>query len=634
MLRPVVFVFLYFYGILSMNAQHYDTQNIDPALTENADAVVRFDDYDIRLFSRERMLIKRKFAVTILNENAADRALLMLFYNPSRQIKKVYGEIRDRYGRLLHKIHRGDFKDYSATDAHTLYSDERVLSYRYLPLSYPFTIYFEYEILTSNTAFIPLWFPVDGFRLAVENSSYRLRFPSGLGMHRSERNFDGFPVQKKLLPGNWFYRISRVPAMDRESLAPSPYRIFPYMKAAATRFRLAGLDGTAENWPDLGRWIYNHLLAPRNNLPPETVREIRQMTRDLPPRQRAEKVYAYMQNKTRYVNIAIGIGGWQPMYTADVDRLGYGDCKALTFYTLSLLEAAGVPSYYTIVYAGRNKRNIDRRVPAIQGNHAILCVPFENDTVWLECTNPDLPFGHTGDFTDDRDVFVIKPTGGAIVHTPGNPPEKNLYTGRGEFRLSGGGRLSGHADMEAYGTQYDRFLHLFGRNKPEALKQTAREMWNYLHDIRFDTLMAENDKKNDVFRLHTVFSAENYSIAAGKNTRLIHPNPLNRNTYVPPKNPDRRFPVVIRRGYKDSDTYLIHIPEGYTYGALPEPVRIRNAFGTYEMHIVPEGPNTLKYTRIFILHAGTYPAGQYDAYRRFRKKIKKYENTHIPIIKN
>jgi hypothetical protein len=65
---------------------------------------------------------------------------------------------------------------------------------------------------------------------------------------------------------------------------------------------------------------------------------------------------------------------WKPMYASDVDRLGYGDCKALTNYNESLLEAVDVPSYNTILYGDRCDIELDLS-DLCRGNHMILVVP-------------------------------------------------------------------------------------------------------------------------------------------------------------------------------------------------------------------------------------------------------------------
>src|SRR3546814_20146460 len=52
-------------------------------------------------------------------------------------------------------------------------------------------------------------------------------------------------------------------------------------------------------------------------------------------REKAARIYHYMQQKNRYVSIQVGIGGLQPMFAEEVDRLSYGDCKGLANYTRS-----------------------------------------------------------------------------------------------------------------------------------------------------------------------------------------------------------------------------------------------------------------------------------------------------------
>jgi hypothetical protein len=59
--------------------------------------------------------------------------------------------------------------------------------------------------------------------------------------------------------------------------------------------------------------------------------------------------------KAPFVSIQVGIGGWKPIQPL-VDRLGYGDCKALTNYTKALLAAVDVPSYNVVLYGDSTKK--------------------------------------------------------------------------------------------------------------------------------------------------------------------------------------------------------------------------------------------------------------------------------------
>ena len=102
--------------------------------------------------------------------------------------------------------------------------------------------------------------------------------------------------------------------------------------------------------------------------------------------EKAKIVYQFMQNKTRYISVQVGIGGWEPIAADKVDKVGYGDCKGLTNYTKALLDVVGVTSYYTVVYA-QEKRDLDTNFASIQGNHVILNIPRKKKDIWLECTS-------------------------------------------------------------------------------------------------------------------------------------------------------------------------------------------------------------------------------------------------------
>ena len=101
-----------------------------------------------------------------------------------------------------------------------------------------------------------------------------------------------------------------------------------------------------------------------------------------------------MQSKSRYIFVALGIGGWQPMLPDEVQKKGYGDCKGLSTYMKILLDEAGIPSYYCKINSANSSVSFDEDFPKMGGNHIILMVPTEKGTIWLENTSQDIAFNH------------------------------------------------------------------------------------------------------------------------------------------------------------------------------------------------------------------------------------------------
>jgi hypothetical protein len=69
-------------------------------------------------------------------------------------------------------------------------------------------------------------------------------------------------------------------------------------------------------------------------------------------------------------------------------------------------------------------------------------VPFEKDTVWLECTSQYQPFGFLGDFTDDRDVLLITDESGKIAHTKIYKTEDNTQNRKIEAQIDSAGNAA------------------------------------------------------------------------------------------------------------------------------------------------------------------------------------------------
>ena len=169
-----------------------------------------------------------------------------------------------------------------------------------------------------------------------------------------------------------------------------------------------------------------------------------------------------MQNKTRYVLIAMGIGGWQPMPAAEVSKKGYGDCKALTNYMRTLLSAAGINSYFSVIYDDHSIITFDKDFPRMSGNHAILMVPTEKETIWLENTSQQHAFNHLSFTSHHRNVLAVKEDGIQIVDTPVYKPEQSMEKLNAKILLGADGAISSDARFEFSGGQYDSNLRLLG----------------------------------------------------------------------------------------------------------------------------------------------------------------------------
>ncbi len=84
-----------------------------------------------------------------------------------------------------------------------------------------------------------------------------------------------------------------------------------------------------DSWTNFGAWIIS-LNKGRSVLPEETKKKLHSLTDGLKTTEEKVKVvYEYMQNRTRYVSIQLGIGGFQPFEASVVDQTGYGDCSGI-----------------------------------------------------------------------------------------------------------------------------------------------------------------------------------------------------------------------------------------------------------------------------------------------------------------
>lgn len=342
-------------------------------------------------------------------------------------------------------------------------------------------------------------------------------------------------------------------------------------------------------------------------------------------------VYQYVQDKTRYISIQLGIGGFQPFPATTVDELGYGDCKALSNYTYSLLKNVGIESNYTWVYGGSNPPKIDKYFPADRFNHIILCVPNKQDTIWLECTSQTNPFGYQGTFTGDRDVMIVTEDGGKIVHTTVYGKDVNTEHSITKVQVGRDGKAIADVQIKYSGLQYENnSLDWYVDYSEEEQKK-----WIYKNTEIPDFIVKEFSftvNKKQIPSTTQLMTVEIPRLAQPNGKRVfLELNLLNKSTSIPKKYNERKTDLILSFQGIDVDTIVYEIPEHLHTEYLPEPIDIESEFGRYNA-TAPFENGKLTYIRRQEYNKGRFAKELYEDYSEYKRKIAKADKSKVVFI--
>lgn len=618
----------------SNNDIKYPVNEIPKQLLVDAHAVYRIKNSHFIIEDINRATYKEHQVITILNKTGNGHAYIVAFYDKLRKVSKFTANVYDSKGGLIKRLKKSDIVDESSIDDGSLFDDSRVMSADLREDHYPYTIEIEKEISYKYLYSIPDWIALDGEDDAVQHSEYKITTPLELQPRFKQINFVSKPVIiKKNEVIEYLWQLEDLSAVKFEPYSNGYLDVSPILRVSPNKFKFENYEGSMESWDDIAKW-QNILNDNRDDLSEERKEEIRKLVKGLETdEEKIRAIYQYMQSKTRYVSLQLGIGGFQPFKTSVVDELGYGDCKALSFYTQSLLKAADIEAYYTWVYGGDNPPEVDKKFPIDNFNHIILCVPTKQDTVWLECTSQTTPAGYLGEFTGDRDVLVITNDGGKIVRTPAYEHTKNAVSTSANVIID----ENGSADMQAQikfigqGTEYKNLNYFI------KLNNAKKERWidNYLQIENykvFDYNFIESPDLIPETTLSLNLGANN--LASVSNKRLfIEPNLLNKNTFVPKKIYERKSPIYLRFSKQFSDEIVFTLPANYDLEYIPENKILDSPFGSLSVSFHVEASGNITYTRLFQINKGVFSKDKYPEFLDFFKKAAKIDKMKIVMVK-
>lgn len=610
----------------------YPVKDIPARLRGDADAVIRENSIVFEVRDRRRARLTGTIAVTIFNADGRGYGELPLTYDRFHTIRSLEGWIYDAQGGLVRELEDADTHDFSAISDYSLYEDSRQRTAELYFDRYPYTVVYTYVEEYDGYLTWPEWVAQEQ-KEPVQSTTFEVQIAPNEEL-RYWTNSDSLKPEVLVRDGKKSYRwgAENLPALGSAAMDEDIDKRAGVVLIAPSEFQFGEYAGNLTSWRDFGSWNAS-LWAGRDRLPEPARRDVRALIRQgETPREIIGTLYRYMQSRTRYVSVQLGIGGWQPFDAAYVHEKGYGDCKALSNYMVSLLKEAGVTAYPVLIYSGGRNRLYREDFPSNQFNHVIVCVPLPGDSVWLECTSQHMPPGHLDWSIGDRFALMITPAGGVAVHTPVSTPDRNVQRRNGVVRLAVAGAAQAAIEVRYTGDRCDRI-----REELAVTPVGEREKWLLSHmqvqNVRLKSSSIEGlEWRDSSVSISTTFTLPEYASVTG--TRLFfEPNMMERRTSVPVEMPDRRSPLRFEYPRRDLDSIVYRISGVYVCEAMPKELRLESSVGSFRSKIVRTDDSTIVYTRSLEIRGTEFPPERYGEYRKFLAAIVVADRAQVVLVR-
>jgi Domain of Unknown Function with PDB structure (DUF3857)/Transglutaminase-like superfamily len=605
-----------------------------PSYDEKTDAVLLYSDTNVTVVSQDRIRTHVREAYKILRPDGRERGRVDVYFNPGRKITSLHGWCIPAQGKD-YEVKDKDAVDVSATQGFEVFSDVKV---RVLTIPAPDpgnVVGYEYEVEEQPFFLQDIW-DFQG-RDPVRESHYSLQIPSGWVFKAS---WLGHPEVKPDENGN----VLQWTITDVKGIRPEPE--MPPWRGVASQMIVSFFPagGTSQKnelatWEGMGTW-YENLISGRM----ESSQAIKQEVSGLVAGKsgqlsKMQAIAEFMQRDIRYVEISLGIGGWQPHAAPDVFSHRYGDCKDKATLMHTMLREIGVDSDLVLINMKRGGVT-SATPPRKEFEHAILAIKLPEDVqdpsliavsrdpnlgriLFFDPTNEMTPFGQIGGYLQANYGLLVRPGGGELVELPQQPPAMNSIQRVGKLTLDPNGMLKGDIKEVRLGdrawTERRRLRTV--TKSADQIKPIESLLAGSLPSFQIERASLVNLNQTDQpFGFNYTFRSDNYAKTAG-NLLLVRPRVLGvKGSGILETKEPRKFPLEFEGPSRDTDSFEIALPAGYEVDELPPPMDVEYSFGSYHSKTEAAG-QTLHYTRSMEIKELSVPVSQMDELKKFYRMI-------------
>jgi len=551
---------------------------------------------------------------------------ISIAYSKLNKLSNIKASITDKNGKLIKELKRSNITSRSAISSISFYEDQYIKEFSLRHNTYPYTITYSYKLKQKEFLYIDYWTPILSYRIPTRKAVLNLEVPKGYILTQKSKLTDKFTVDSLESTIKYKWTASYQDLLKSELYSPAKISNIPSVILVPQNYKYE-VKGSNKTWKSYGNWQYE-LIKDITGLPQKEKDKISELIKGITnEKEKIKTLYHYLQKETRYINISIETGGLKPYPASYVAKNKYGDCKALTNYFRSILKHIGIKSHYAKIHAGGKIKDIDKSIPSQQFNHAILCVPLKQDTLWIDCTS-DNAFGYIGTFIQGRDIFLIDKDNSHFTKTPILSCTKVLNTKRIKIHLNKDNEAILSCKNIYQADNYETLSYISNSLKASRKPQIVSE---YYTEDGFENIDYRiNNENKDSTKIHLDYTAKSRKTYKQYGDDYLV-KLLNMDIPLFEDLKERTQSIQIDYPTYEIDTIEYDCPQNYQFSEIPKLIKINSKYGQYQIEYHLD-KDKLQVYKSFKLLAGKYKKDEYNDFYSFISRIYTNENKKYIVI--
>lgn len=463
-----------------------------------------------------------------------------------------------------------------AFDNGIFYSDQESKTFTFPAVTQGAITNLNYKEIITDPHFMGLF--RFGTYVPTKSAQLSIEFPKNVSVgyinfHTEDINVE-FKQESTKDANIWTWTANNTNSYQGEEDSEEPLYYMPHIIVYVKNYEYKGKNYNVLNdVNDLYKW-YVSLVDQMDETDLSQVHQIAEnVTKGLTNnRDKAEAIFSWVQNNINYVAFEDGLGGFIPRSASSVCEKRYGDCKDMANLLFEMLNHVGVEAYRTWI-GTRNRPYSYLEVPTpMVDNHMITTAMIDGDTIFLDATDSNVPFGMPSAFTQTKEALVgIDKDTYKLIKVPVQSADKNAskvvstITLEGEtMKVSETRELTGYEKVDFI---VDYTFKKDTRTDEEFLNNTFVLGNNKTNYTNFK--MANFDNKNTPLVLNYDLSIDSYIKTIGDKMyinldldRVLSKSKINIE--------EKKLSKKIEHAYQKTYETTFVIPEGFKANFIPE----------------------------------------------------------------